>query len=90
MPLIDKPIDQRAGYQEGIRVDAFQRDLSALATKHGLVGCVLISFTSERVGSRSWGKTHEFMTEMDRLGTQIMTDIDDGRHDPLDETEGRA
>jgi len=92
MPLLDKPITAREGYKEGNSRDALQRDLSALATKHGLMGCVLIEFTRERVGCRSVGFNDEFCRAMDTLGTRILTDIDDGRHDPLEqlEAEGRG
>lgn len=93
MALITKPITNRPGYQEGHRADDLQRDLNALATKHGLTGCVLIEFTPDfRVGCRSVGKTDEFCIAMDNLGTRILTDIDDGRHDPLEHlaAEGRA
>lgn len=92
MPLIDRPIAERQGYREGSSRDALQRDLSALATKHGLIGCVLIEFTNDRVGARSCGVNDEFCQAMTTLGTRILTDIDDGRHDPLEhlETEGRG
>lgn len=92
MALIDKPIENRTGYREEQSPDALQRDLSALATKHGLLGCVLVQFTRERVGVRSCGVTDEFCDAMTTLGTRILTDIDDGRHDPLDhmDAEGRA
>ena len=82
MALI-KPITDRVGYREG-SVDAVQRDLNALAKKHGLIGCVLIEFTRDRVGVRSCGFNDEFCKVMDALGTRILTDIDDGRHDPLE------
>lgn len=95
MPLIDKPIHQRAGYrqeQQDGSPDAVQRDLAALARKHGLLGCVFIQFTRDRVGCRSWGVTDEFGRAMDTLGTRVLTDIDDGRHDPLEhiQAEGKA
>ena len=65
--------------------------LSALARKHGLIGCVLVQFDHERVGVRSWAVTDEFCKEMAALAPRILTDIDDGRHDPLEqmEPEGR-
>lgn len=96
MPILDKPIHQRHGYREGdpSRPDAVQRDLAALATKHGLSGCVLIQFdfTASRIGGRSWGRTEKIMRAMDTLGARILTDIDDGRHDPLEQlpAEGRG
>ncbi len=93
MPLITKPITERPGYHKGNKTDQLQRDLNALATKHGLFGCVLIEFTRDmRVGCRSVGETDEFCRAMDTLGTRILTDIDDGRHDPLEQmpAEGRG
>lgn len=92
MPMIDKPVAERAGYKEVRKVDDLQRDLNALARKHNLTGCVLIQFDRERVGVRSCGITDEFCAAMDMLGTRILTDIDDGRHDPLEhmQTEGRG
>ena len=82
MPQIDKPISERAGYREEHKPDDIQRDLAALARKHRLIGCVLIEFVGERVGIRSWGVDDEFCKAMDTLGTRVLTDIDDGRHDP--------
>lgn len=92
MTLITKEISERPGYREDNIVDALQRDLNALAVKHGLIGCVLVEFRCERVGVRSCGKTDEFCKAMDTLGTRILTDIDDGRHDPLEllPAEGRG
>jgi hypothetical protein len=92
MALIDKPITERAGYREASRADALQRDLSSLATKHGLLGCVLVQFTRTEVGARSYGVTDKFCDAMDTLATRILTDIDDGRHDPLEHmpAEGRS
>jgi len=95
MPVIDRPINERTGYQEEYqegRPDALQRDLGALAKKHGLLGCVLIQFTRDRVGGRSWAINDEMCGAMDTLNTRILTDIDDGRHDPLESipAEGRA
>lgn len=95
MPILDKPITERKGYREDHQEgspDALQRDLSALAKTHGLLGCVLIQFTRDRVGGRSWAVNDEFCKAMDVLNTRILTDIDDGRHDPLEHlpAEGRS
>lgn len=92
MPLIDKPVTERPGYAEISKPDALQRDLNILARRHNLTGCVLVQFKEDRVGVRSCGITDEFCAAMDTLGTRILTDIDDGRHDPLEriEPEGRA
>lgn len=92
MPILDKQISEREGYKETAAPDAVQRDLGALARKHNLTGCVLVQFSGDRVGVRSWGVTDEFCDAMDTLATRILTDIDNGRHDPLEhiEAEGRA
>lgn len=87
MPLLDKPIHERSGFREEKQAgkpDALQRDLAALASKHGLWGCVLVQFYGERVGVRSWGMNDIACSGMTTLGDRILTDIDDGRHDPLD------
>ena len=92
MPLLTKPIHERRGYRERINPDALQRDLGALARKHGLMGCVLVQFTADRVGARSWGENDVACAGMTALATRILTDIDDGRHDPLERlpSEGRG
>lgn len=91
MPLIDAPISQRAGYREKSKADALQRDLNALTRKHRLLGCVLVQFTKDlRVGVRSCGVTDEFCRAMDTLGARILTDIDDGRHEPLEQIDAEG
>ncbi len=77
-------IHQRQGYEERVAPDALQRDLGALARKHGLMGCVLVQFDFERIGVRSWGVNDLACAGMTSLGNRILTDIDDGRHDPLE------
>jgi hypothetical protein len=92
------PVEIRPGYEDAQAPDAIQRDLGALARKHELVGCVLIQFAGRRSGTRSWGMaaascwgvTEEFAAAMNTLGARIMTDIEDGRHDPHIEPEGHA
>lgn len=85
-------LHQRPGYQESAAPDALQRDLGALARKHGLFGCVLVQFDTDRVGVRSWGKNEIACAGMTFLADRILTDIDDGRHDPLEflPPEGRG
>lgn len=72
--------------------DSLQRDLGELAKRHGLTGVVLVQFDTERVGCRSWGITPAMMRAMDVIGTQVLGDINAGRHDPLEviPAEGRA
>lgn len=94
MPLIDKPITERNGYRgEDVSQCPIQHDLEKIMLKHNLHGCVLVSFDDDRVGTRSCGKVQTFSDAMDALAVRILTDIDDGRHNPLSpetETEGQA
>lgn len=86
-------IDKRPDYRVTQRPkDSLQRALREMAEQHGLTGAVLIQFDSERVGCRSWGVSDAMMKEMDKIGTRVLTDIVEGRHDPLDHipAEGRA
>jgi hypothetical protein len=89
---MSRPISERPGYREGSGVDELQRDLDELRKKHGLVGVVLVEFTRDRVGVRSSGEGDLFRKAMDTLARRILTDIDDGRHDPLEHmtAEGRG
>ncbi len=82
--MSDTPIGLRAGYSHLTEPDALQRDLGELARKHGLTGCVLVQLLAaqERIGVRSWGVNEGILLGMDWLATRILTDIDDGRHDP--------
>lgn len=72
--------------------DEIQRALQDLATRHGLTGVVFIQFDTKRVGCRSWGVTPAMMREMDKIGSRVLKDITDGRHDPLEHmpAEGRS
>lgn len=91
---IRRPLIERPGYHEGNKRDELQRDLNALATKHKLFGCVLVEFTRDmRVGVRTVAETDLFLAAMDKVATEILIDIDDGRHDPpleLLPTEGNG
>ena len=71
----------------GLRTDpatknALARDLGQLAARHGLRGCVLVSFTDDRVGVNSSGEPDSFGQHMERLGDKILAAIDDGMFDP--------
>lgn len=72
--------------------DAIQHALSEMGKRNGLTGLVLIQFDLERVGCRSWGITPAMMREMDKIGTRVLRDILEGRHDPLEHmpAEGRS
>jgi hypothetical protein len=90
-----KPLAERPTYREtpqDTNPDALQRDLAVLAAKHGLTGCVLVQFDTERVGVRSWGTGPMWCEAMTTLAYRVLTDIDDGRHDPLEHipAEGTA
>lgn len=78
-------IEKRPDYRVTQRpADSLQRGLRDLAERHGLTGVVLIQFDTERVGCRSWGISDAMMREMDNIGTRVLTDIVEGRHDPLE------
>ena len=63
--------------------NALARELGQLATRHGLRGAVLISFTrDDRVGVNSSGEPDIFGVAMEKLGDQILAAIDDGKFDP--------
>ena len=61
---------------------ALAKELGQLARRHQLVGVVLISFTSDRIGVNSSGVDGPFGQEMERLGDRILAAIDDGKFDP--------
>jgi hypothetical protein len=91
--MMGDPLEKLPGYRVTQRpADVLQRELSELAKRHGLTGVVLIQFDRERVGCRSWGVTPAMAAEMDKIGSRVLKDIGEGRHDPLEHipTEGRA
>ena len=67
---------------ESAATNMLARDLGQLAKKHGLLGVVLISFTSELVGVNSSGEG-DFAKHMEHLGDRVLAAIDDGRFDPV-------
>lgn len=75
------PLSDRPGYEE-IRYSPLAKSVRKLREKHGLVGCVLIDFTSERVGVCAAGVTEEFKGHMQVLGDRILAAIDAGQFDP--------
>jgi hypothetical protein len=80
------PVDPLAG-RPGLRVDlaemsALSRDLGVLAVKHGLQGCVLISFGHERMGVTTCARSEVFARHMERFGDRLLAAIDDGQFDP--------
>jgi hypothetical protein len=56
--------------------------LSNLARQHGLIGCVLVSFTDDRVAVNSCGEPAQFGRAMEELADRILIKIDDGELDP--------
>lgn len=78
---MSKPLHQRASYRETPN-HPLVRALHELAVKHGLQGCVLISFAAERVAVNSYGEPDLFGRAMEELGDRILEKIDDGEFDP--------
>lgn len=82
-----RPLGGRPGLiEESAAKNALAKDLGQLARRHGLCGCVLISFTDERVGVNSSGQSDDFGRVMEVLGDRLLAAIDDGKFDP-DNTE---
>ena len=78
------PLAGRPGLRtESARTNALARDLRQLAKRHALRGCVLISFTAERVGVNSSGEPDAFAQHMELLGDRLLAAIDDGQFDPV-------
>jgi hypothetical protein len=75
------PLEKREGYRAEPNHELVEA-LRELRETHGLVGCVLLSFTNERVGVDSSACTAEFGTVMQALGNRILTAMDDGQFDP--------
>lgn len=75
------PLEKRDGYRAEPNHPLVEA-LRDLRESHGLVGCVLISFTTERVGIDSSACTAEFGAVMQTLGNRILTAMDDGQFDP--------
>jgi hypothetical protein len=79
-----KPLEQRRGYVgDDDPNHPVQVALRAIAVKHGYTGVVLVMFGGERVGARSWGSEDTMGDLMDGLAQRFLTDIDDGKHDPI-------
>ncbi len=78
-------LSDRAGYQTS---RFMARDVGELARKHGLTGCVLISFTGDYVGVNSSG-VGSFAGHMATLGDRLLAAIDDGKFDPVSEAAKR-
>lgn len=79
----NNPLAGRPGLVvESAEVNALAKDLGQLAKRHGLRGCVLISFTDERVGVNSSGEPDRFGRAMEQLGDRLLAAIDDGKFDP--------
>lgn len=75
-------LSERPGFQESM-THPLRRALCDLRAKHRLIGCVLISFSTERVGVSTSGLTDEFGAHMETLGDQILSAIDDGQFGPV-------
>jgi len=78
-----KPLEQRPGYETGDpNTDELARDLGKLAKRHGLMGCVLVSFKGERVRTNFSAEGDLMYRAMDELSTKLLAAIDDGTFDP--------
>lgn len=75
------PLEQRPGLIVR-RNGALSRDLSALAQRHGLLGVVLVTMGTDRMGVASWGANDITAGAMEELGDKILVQIDDGDLDP--------
>lgn len=76
------PLAGRPGLRtESAETNALAGELGKLARAHGLTGCVLISFTGDRVGVNSSGEG-SFADYMESLGDGMLAAIDDGIFDP--------
>lgn len=76
-PLAGRPglITERA------ETNALSHDLGQLLFRHGLTGCVLLSFKGERVGINSSADGDGFGKVMERLADQILAAFDSGEFD---------
>jgi hypothetical protein len=87
---VSNPLSGRPGLRtESAKTNRLAKDIGELARRHRLTGCVLISFTSERVGVNSSGKG-EFADHMARLADQLLAAIDDGMYEPEVSGNSRA
>lgn len=77
------PLNKREGYRERAG-HPVTRDLSALATRHGYGGCVLITFDleNELVSVTSCSESAAFGKVMEELADRLLVMIDDGDLDP--------
>jgi hypothetical protein len=80
---MSRPLSERPGYREGSGADELQRDLDELR-KTRADRC-----RARRVRARPRrraviGETDQSRKAMDTLARRILTDIDDGRHEPLE------
>jgi hypothetical protein len=58
------------------------QDVGKLARRHGLRGCVLISFGENRVGINSSGATELMLLHMQELADKLLVAITSGEYDP--------
>lgn len=64
------------------RMHPLIKEVHELAVRNNLRGCVLISFTDERVAVNSSGSPERFGEAMEELANRILAMIDDGLLDP--------
>lgn len=58
------------------------QDLGRLAKRHGLRGCVLISFTENRVGINSSADSDLMLQHMQELADKLLAAITNGEYNP--------
>jgi hypothetical protein len=81
------PLAGRPGLiTEAAATNALAQELGQLAKRHGLRGCVLISFKADRMAVNSNGESDLFARAMEELGDRMLAAIDDGKFDPASET----
>ncbi len=86
-----QPLAGRDGFQQIDKPDdRVQSDLRKMAVRHQFRGCVLFHFDKGMtfVNQRSWGNADRAMSLMDRLGSRMLADLLDGRHDVVLDTPG--
>ena len=83
--MTDMPLELRPGFEAGNpETDALARDVGALAKRHGLAGCVLLSFKGDRVRTHFSAAGGAMYRAMDQLSSRMLVAIDNGEFDPTE------
>jgi hypothetical protein len=87
---MNKPLSSQPGYrEESGQTNHLAKDLGQLARKHHLRGCVLVSFTDDRVGINSSGEPDAMADAMEQLADRFLTGIMDGKFDDIPKSLNR-